>query len=199
MPPGQVENFQLLLPMLTQLNQERRWLAWIDPPQELVSKWQTMHGIVANELLVLRSSRDYSAYELAERALGAGTCHAVVMWTRRLSGQAFSALEQAKSGRAFGVSVRGIISDYPLSRSMKGVMSPGLEIVEIGFLPFHSIIDLTYRLDAGVNHGSGHGHIPVFHHLPGFLGERDPDQGGRIVVHPLEGVVAVAQLYDFKK
>lgn len=107
LPPGQVENFQLLLPMLTQLNQERRWLAWIDPPQELVSKWQTMHGIVASELLVLRSTRDYSAYELAERALGAGTCHAVVMWTGRLSTRAFGALEQASArGQSHGVILR---------------------------------------------------------------------------------------------
>ena len=80
LPPGQVENFQLLLPMLTQLNQERRWLAWIDPPQELVSKWQTMHGIVASELLVLRSTRDYSAFELAERALGAGRAQRIRNW-----------------------------------------------------------------------------------------------------------------------
>lgn len=107
LPPGQVESFQLLLPMLTQLNQERRWLAWIDPPHELVSKWQTMHGIVAGELLVLRSTRDYSAFELAERALGAGTCHAVVMWTSRLSGKAFGALEQASArGRSHGVILR---------------------------------------------------------------------------------------------
>lgn len=107
LPPGQVENFQLLLPMLTQLNQERRWLAWIDPPQELVSKWQTTHGIVTNELLVLRSSRDYSAFELAERALGAGTCHAVVMWTSRLSSGDFGALEQASArGRSHGVILR---------------------------------------------------------------------------------------------
>ena len=107
LPPGQVENFQLLLPMLTQLNQERRWLAWIDPPQELVSKWQTMHGIVASELLVLRSSRDYSAFELAERALGAGTCHAVVMWTSRLSSHDFAALEQASAqGQSHGVILR---------------------------------------------------------------------------------------------
>ena len=61
LPEGQVENFQLLLPMLTQLNQEKRWLAWIDPPQSLVSKWQTMRGIVAGELLVLRSTPDYPA------------------------------------------------------------------------------------------------------------------------------------------
>lgn len=107
LPPGQVENFQLLLPMLTQLNQERRWLAWIDPPHALVSKWQTMHGIVANELLVLRSTRDYSAFELAERALGAGTCHAVVMWTSRLSRTDFAALEQASAeGRSHGVILR---------------------------------------------------------------------------------------------
>ena len=71
LPEGQVENFQLLLPMLTQLNQEKRWLAWIDPPQALVSKWQKMHGIVAGELLVLRSTPDYPAQELAERALSA--------------------------------------------------------------------------------------------------------------------------------
>jgi cell division inhibitor SulA len=107
MPPGQVENFQLLLPMLTQLNQERRWLAWIDPPQALVSKWQTTHGIVTSELLVLRSTRDYSAFELAEIALGAGTCHAVVMWTSRLSSGDFGALEQASArGNSHGVILR---------------------------------------------------------------------------------------------
>lgn len=107
MPPGQVENFQLLLPMLTQLNQERRWLAWIDPPPALVSKWQTTHGIVTSELLVLRSTRDYSAFELAEIALGAGTCHAVVMWTSRLSSGDFGALEQASArGNSHGVILR---------------------------------------------------------------------------------------------
>lgn len=94
LPEGQVENFQLLLPMLTQLNQEKRWLAWIDPPQALVSKWQKMHGIVAGELLVLRSTPDYPAQDLAERALSAGTCHAVVMWTRKLGRAAFESLQR---------------------------------------------------------------------------------------------------------
>ena len=104
LPEGQVENFQLLLPMLTQLNQEKRWLAWIDPPQALVSKWQKMHGIVAGELLVLRSTSDYSAQELAERALSAGTCHAVVMWTRKLGRAAFESLQKASAeGNSHGV------------------------------------------------------------------------------------------------
>lgn len=107
LPEGQVENFQLLLPMLTQLNQEKRWLAWIDPPQSLVSKWQTMRGIVAGELLVLRSTADYPARELAERALSAGTCHAVVMWTRKLGREALASLEQASArGNSHGVVLR---------------------------------------------------------------------------------------------
>jgi cell division inhibitor SulA len=107
LPEGQVENFQLLLPMLTQLNQEKRWLAWIDPPQSLVSKWQTMRGIVAGELLVLRSTPDYPARQLAERALSAGTCHAVVMWTRKLGREALTSLEQASArGNSHGVVLR---------------------------------------------------------------------------------------------
>ncbi|MFN2359490.1 MAG: cell division inhibitor SulA [Marinobacter sp.] len=107
LPEGQVENFQLLLPMLTQLNQEKRWLAWIDPPQSLVSKWQTMGGIVAGELLVLRSTPDYPARQLAERALSAGTCHAVVMWTRKLGREALASLEEASArGNSHGVVLR---------------------------------------------------------------------------------------------
>ncbi|MDX1557481.1 MAG: SulA-like leucine-rich domain-containing protein [Marinobacter sp.] len=107
LPEGQVENFQLLLPMLTQLNQERRWLAWIDPPQALVSKWQKMHGIVAGELLVLRSTPDYPAQDLAERALSAGTCHAVVMWTPKLGRAAFESLQKASAeGNSHGVVLR---------------------------------------------------------------------------------------------
>ncbi|HLV77286.1 MAG TPA: SulA-like leucine-rich domain-containing protein [Marinobacter sp.] len=107
LPEGQVENFQLLLPMLTQLNQEKRWLAWIDPPQALVSKWQKMHGIVANEILVLRSTAGYPARELAERALGAGTCQAVVLWTDKLSRAAFESLQKASAlGNSHGVVLR---------------------------------------------------------------------------------------------
>jgi cell division inhibitor SulA len=106
-PRGQVENFQLLLPMLTQLNQEKRWLAWIDPPQALVSKWQKMHGIVASELLVLRSTAELPAQQLAERALRAGTCHAVVMWTEKLARSALASLQKASAeGNSHGVVLR---------------------------------------------------------------------------------------------
>ncbi|MGC8119417.1 cell division inhibitor SulA [Marinobacter sp. VGCF2001] len=107
LPEEQVENFQLLLPMLTQLNQEKRWLAWIDPPQSLVAKWQKMHGIVAGEILVLRSTTEFPAQDLAERALGAGTCHAVVLWTQKLGRAALETLQTASArGNSHGVVLR---------------------------------------------------------------------------------------------
>lgn len=108
MPAGQVENMQLLLPMLTQLNQERRWLAWVDPPQAMISRWQQMHGIVASEILVLHSSEQHDGLTLAEKALEAGTCHAVVMWTEGSAGEAaFQRLQDASLvGDSHGVILR---------------------------------------------------------------------------------------------
>lgn len=107
LPPSQIENFQLLLPMLTQLNQECRWLAWIDPPREMLNRWQQTHGIVTSEILVLRSSEQHSALDLAARALAAGTCHAVVLWTGRIRRSDFARLETAsQQGRSHGVVLR---------------------------------------------------------------------------------------------
>lgn len=107
LPEEQVENFQLLLPMLTQLNQEERWLAWIDPPAGLVGKWQQHHGIVQHQLLILRSSAQHSAEDLAEKALSAGTCHAVVLWTSGLSRHSYGRLEKASvNGHSHGVILR---------------------------------------------------------------------------------------------
>lgn len=108
LPRGQVENFQLLLPMLTQLNQEKRWLAWIDPPQALVSKWQKMHGIVASELLVLRSTAELPAQQLAERALRAG--HPATRWScgrKSWPVPALASLQKASAeGNSHGVVLR---------------------------------------------------------------------------------------------
>ncbi|PAU81369.1 LexA family transcriptional regulator [Halovibrio salipaludis] len=107
LPEEQIENFQLLLPMLTQLNQEERWLAWIDPPAGLVGKWQQHHGIIQHQLLILRSSAQHSAETLAEKALSAGTCHAVVLWTSGLSRHSYGRLENASvRGHSHGVILR---------------------------------------------------------------------------------------------
>ena len=102
------ECMQLLLPMLSYLNQEQRWLAWIDPPVPLLKQWREQHQPGAtSDIMVLRSNATNSAFELTEMALKAGTCHAVIAWTRQLSQSEFSQLEQAScEGNSHGIILR---------------------------------------------------------------------------------------------
>ena len=99
---------QLLLPMLTHLNQDHRWLAWIDPPIQLLKQWGQEHDTSATEdIMILRSNSNHSAFELTEKALNAGTCHAVIVWTDKLSNEEFSKLESASSkGDSHGIILR---------------------------------------------------------------------------------------------
>lgn len=99
--------FQMLLPMLTHLNQEKRWLAWVNPPAELIKSWRKDNEMHTNEIMVLRSDEQHSAMALARQALAAGTCHAVVTWTEQLGSEDFDALEQAAStGQSHGIVLR---------------------------------------------------------------------------------------------
>jgi len=52
--------------MLTLLNQDKRWLAWIDPPSDLLSRWRQQSQIVNTEIMILRSNQKNSAFDLAK-------------------------------------------------------------------------------------------------------------------------------------
>lgn len=100
-----IDSIQLILPMLINLHQEQRWLAWIDPPIQLLKEWQKTHNESAlNDIMILRSNENLSVFELSKRALTAGTCHAVIAWTNNLSLDEFSKLETASSkGNSHGI------------------------------------------------------------------------------------------------
>lgn len=100
-----IDSIQLILPMLINLHQEKRWLAWIDPPIQLLKEWQkTHHDSALNDVMILRSNDNLSVFELSKRALTAGTCHAVIAWTNNLSQNEFSKLETASSkGNSHGI------------------------------------------------------------------------------------------------
>ena len=103
-----IDSIQLILPMLINLHQEQRWLAWIDPPIQLLKEWQKAHNEKAlNDIMILRSNENFSVFELSKRALEAGTCHAVIAWTNSLNQDEFSKLETASSlGNSHGIILR---------------------------------------------------------------------------------------------
>ncbi|TNC82073.1 MAG: LexA family transcriptional regulator [Oleiphilus sp.] len=102
------DRVQMLLPMLTHLSQDARWLAWVDPPLQLLKRWREQAGNIRNDdIMIIRSDSRNSALELTQRALRAGTCHAVIVWTEHLSQDQFNALEQASAeGDSHGIVLR---------------------------------------------------------------------------------------------
>ena len=102
------DNVQMLLPMLTHLNQDKRWLAWIDPPMQLLKQWrEKTNGMMNDDIMVVRSDNKTPALALTEKALKAGTCHAVIVWTEKLSNEQFEALESASAeGNSHGIVLR---------------------------------------------------------------------------------------------
>lgn len=101
------DSVQMLLPMLTRLNQEQRWLALIDPPSELLQRWKSERQAGLDEIMILRSSEQSTATDLCERALATGTCHAAILWSQGISNEAFERLERASiEGDSHGIVLR---------------------------------------------------------------------------------------------
>lgn len=110
---GMADTIQMILPMLTQLNQEERWLAWIDPPIELLKQWKTQlymgehPSLNTDQIMVLRSDDKHAALDLTQRALKTGTCHAAIVWTKGLNHEEFNVLERASmQGKSHGIVLR---------------------------------------------------------------------------------------------
>lgn len=101
------DSVQMILPMLNHLNQEERWLAWIDPPMELLKKWKDQTPLQTSEIMIIRSDEKSDALSLTKKALKAGTCHAVIVWTEQLSNRDFEELELASAqGNSHGIALR---------------------------------------------------------------------------------------------
>lgn len=97
----------MLLPMLTHLNQDSRWLALIDPPADLLQQWREQPTLNTNDIMVIHSDNKHGSAELCVKALNAGTCHAVVIWTEGLSKQQLQAFETASAnGNSHGIVLR---------------------------------------------------------------------------------------------
>ncbi len=93
----------LLLPALTRLSQEGRWIAWIDPPQLPYAPGLAARGIELSRLLLLHTPGPDDGLWTLEQALGSGGCAAVLAWPRALPGQALRRLQlAAEAGRAMG-------------------------------------------------------------------------------------------------
>ncbi len=103
-----LSSMPLLMPLLAQLSRDDRWFAWVAPPALLPKTLLTDAGIDLGKVILLQPDNGHNAFDLARRALAAGTCHAVISWPGFLSEFELKALEQAAiSGHSHGILIRG--------------------------------------------------------------------------------------------
>jgi hypothetical protein len=101
--PG-IGELRFLLPALSQLAREDRWLAFIAPPYQLYVPSLAGSGIDPSRLVCVRTTVPQEQLWAAEQALRSNACAAVVMWPSQLDEKAARRFQLAAAeGRCFGV------------------------------------------------------------------------------------------------
>jgi hypothetical protein len=101
--PG-IGELRFLLPALSLLAREDRWLAFIAPPYQLYVPSLAGSGIDPARLVCVRTSSPREQLWAAEQAMRSNACAAVVMWPAQLDEKAARRFQlAAEEGRCFGV------------------------------------------------------------------------------------------------
>jgi len=97
----------LLLPLLAQLSQDDRWLAWVAPPASLPRELLEQAGIDLSKVMLLKPDQNRDQLDLACQALRTGTCHAVISWAGYMANDQLKELEMAAAaGESQGIIIR---------------------------------------------------------------------------------------------
>ena len=76
--------FHLLLPLLSKLNSEKRWITLISPPSDIDKKLFAYHGIDVSRVLLIHPKDSVDDTVTMNKALKNGTSGIVIMWTDKL-------------------------------------------------------------------------------------------------------------------
>lgn len=98
----------VLLPMITELSRDNRWLTLINPPTSLNRDLLSRAGATTGHILSLCSHDGrHAPLELCRQALAAGTSHTVIAWYESGSAAPLHQLDLAASiGHAQAILVR---------------------------------------------------------------------------------------------
>jgi len=77
--------FHLLLPLLSKLNAENRWITLISPPADIDKKLFAYHGIDVSRVLLIHPKNAVDDTATMNKALKNGNSGIVIMWTDELA------------------------------------------------------------------------------------------------------------------
>lgn len=95
-----------LLPILSQMALDKRWLMWIADEPCINRQWVSALGIDASQVLHIKSEQR-CLQEICSKALAAGTGHLIIEWPGKISDDALEELEAAaKKGNSHALLIR---------------------------------------------------------------------------------------------
>lgn len=99
-----VGELSLLMPALSRLSREGRWIAWIAPPHIPYAPALAAHDIDLTKVLLVHPRNAVDALWATEQALRSGTCGAVLCWPGSADDRALRRLQlAAEQGESWGV------------------------------------------------------------------------------------------------
>jgi cell division inhibitor SulA len=98
---------RLIMPALARLSRQGKWIAMIASPYIPCPSTLVAHGIDPVHLLLIHPGNRTDLLALVERALRAGTCGALLVWTRNIDDETLRRLQcAAAAGKTWGVLLR---------------------------------------------------------------------------------------------
>ncbi|WP_418384915.1 SOS-induced cell division inhibitor SulA [Xenorhabdus hominickii] len=97
----------ILLPLLRQSGNEKRWLLWVTPNKKLSRNWLINSGLPLNKVVQLNQILPMASIEAMEKALASGNYSVVLGWLPELSEYEANKLQlAAQKGTALGFIMR---------------------------------------------------------------------------------------------
>lgn len=95
-----------LLPILSQMSLDKRWLMWIADEPSINKEWLSALGIDAAQILHIKSET-HCFLEICCKALAAGTGHLIIEWSGKISDECIEMLEiAARKGNSNALLIR---------------------------------------------------------------------------------------------
>lgn len=104
--PG-IGELRLLMPTLTRLSRQGRWVALIAPPFIPYAPALAAFGLDLSRVLLVHPKSQQDGLKALERGLRNGTCGAVIAWTKQVDPATVESLQAAaKAGKTWGILFR---------------------------------------------------------------------------------------------
>ena len=95
-----------LLPILSQMSIDKRWLMWIADEPSINRHWAAALGIDASQVLHINAEKK-CFHQVCCKALAAGTGHLIIEWPGKISEEDLAQLEAAsKQGKSHALLIR---------------------------------------------------------------------------------------------